>query len=713
MALQEETIRKRLKMSKYLMLFALIGSTNAAPQPDAAPDASPDAKPDADPNMNNYGAPVISSNPYGGQGAYMPNPFAEPQQNSPVMPYPNPSPCQMSSECCGIAESCYGYSGCGEAPAPDPGPVCYNVWKYNCVGGAIDQVQSVQKFKKHCININVPTCRMVTETITRQAMGEQCYPVPLTQRFTYTKKVADCNQWANVPSSERWTNDKVVQGESQVKQHCLQVKTFTCKPVIRNQTDTKTVKIPKRVPYQVQKCNRIRVPGVPTTKTITRTKYKKVCWEVPVEPSCTQTPCVMGSGCSQSQSPCSLNEYNTVDTCSQARYKREADADANYPMDPLGPGGIQPISPLGPGGIEPIGPLGPGGMEPIGPLGPGGIEPIAPLGPGGMEPMPMPGPVPDGGCGSIRQPVCAQSSGGSCVGGMQQCCEQQTRTKTTCKKVPYNVQEVITVPGQDSWQKKCRSVTKYKYTYETKVITGTAVLQDKKCFPNFKQTCVQLRVPTYRVGQEQGTGQVTLKSQSCKIRVVTQTFTKTIPDGDVKCEKRVMPKQLQITRRKCDSSNSKQYCFNVPYTDAKIMPGRGGKCWWIPTKKCIEQPKCETPPNPKCGQCDTWRRNDGFATCPTNTCGTYIPGGTNGDGGSFGGNVVDESWGGNNGGIVDVSGDDGAIGGDGGCMGPGCGGGDGGIIGGLSSLAQQDVKEDVESFAEEKFEDKMDDLLSR
>ena len=47
------------------MLFVLIGSTNAAPQPDAAPDAEPDA----DPNMNNYGAPVISSNPYGGQGA--------------------------------------------------------------------------------------------------------------------------------------------------------------------------------------------------------------------------------------------------------------------------------------------------------------------------------------------------------------------------------------------------------------------------------------------------------------------------------------------------------------------------------------------------------------------------------------------------------------------------------------------------------------------
>ena len=52
-------------MSNYLILLIFLGSTNAAPQPDAAPDA----KPDADANMNNYGAPVISSNSYGGQGA--------------------------------------------------------------------------------------------------------------------------------------------------------------------------------------------------------------------------------------------------------------------------------------------------------------------------------------------------------------------------------------------------------------------------------------------------------------------------------------------------------------------------------------------------------------------------------------------------------------------------------------------------------------------
>ena len=34
------------------------------------------------------------------------------------------------------------------------------------------------------------------------------------------------------------------------------------------------------------------------------------------------------------------------------------------------------------------------------------------------------------------------------MSGMQQCCEQKTQTRQQCKKVPYNVQEVITVPGK-------------------------------------------------------------------------------------------------------------------------------------------------------------------------------------------------------------------------------------------------------------------------
>ena len=45
-------------MSNYLLLFILLGSTNAAPQPDAAPNPEPDA----DAYGDNYGAPVISSN---------------------------------------------------------------------------------------------------------------------------------------------------------------------------------------------------------------------------------------------------------------------------------------------------------------------------------------------------------------------------------------------------------------------------------------------------------------------------------------------------------------------------------------------------------------------------------------------------------------------------------------------------------------------------
>ena len=108
----------------------------------------------------------------------------------------------------------------------------------------------------------------------------------------------------------------------------------------------------------------------------------------------------MAGSCQQSQSPCSLNEFKNVDSCSLGRKKREADAQMNYPMDPLGPGGVQPIAPLGPGGIQPITPLGPGGVQPIAPLGPGGIQPIDPLGPGGIQPQPI-NPL---GPGGIQQP---------------------------------------------------------------------------------------------------------------------------------------------------------------------------------------------------------------------------------------------------------------------------------------------------------------------
>ena len=126
------------------------------------------------------------------------------------------------------------------------------------------------------------------------------------------------------------------------------------------------VKIPKKVSYTVQKCRNMRIPGVPTTKTITRTKYKKVCqitsaiisnvslfnptnwfiftvsiciisqvcYEVPVKPTCTQTPCTFGGSCGQNQSPCSLTESTNVSPCQQAQpqplYRKKREADPNY-----------------------------------------------------------------------------------------------------------------------------------------------------------------------------------------------------------------------------------------------------------------------------------------------------------------------------------------------------------------------------------------------
>ena len=37
--------------------------------------------------------------------------------------------------------------------------------------------------------------------------------------------------------------------------------------------------------------------------------------------------------------------------------------------------------------------------------------------------------------------------GGPCVGGQQQCCAAQSSSRRVCKRVPYEVNEQITIPG--------------------------------------------------------------------------------------------------------------------------------------------------------------------------------------------------------------------------------------------------------------------------
>ena len=59
------------------------------------------------------------------------------------------------------------------------------------------------------------------------------------------------------------------------------------------------------------------------------------------------------------------------------------------------------------------------------------------------------------------------------------------------------------------------------------------------------------------------------------------------------------------------------------------VPG-GPRCKWVQKQECIDvpitRPKCEHPPNQMCVVCDTFRRDNGFGSCPTNNCGSFVPG---------------------------------------------------------------------------------------
>ena len=86
-------------------------------------------------------------------------------------------------------------------------------------------------------------------------------------------------------------------------------------------------------------------------------------------------------------------------------------------------------------------------------------------------------------------------------------------------------------------------------------------------------------------------------------------------------------KVLSFTR--CDQENDREYCFPIPYTEMEKVPG-GPRCKWVQKQECIDapiaRPKCEHPPNQMCVTCDTFRRDNGFGSCPTNNCGSFVPG---------------------------------------------------------------------------------------
>merc|ERR1719510_517693 len=85
-----------------------------------------------------------------------------------------------------------------------------------------------------------------------------------------------------------------------------------------------------------------------------------------------------------------------------------------------------------------------------------------------------------------------------------------------------------------------------------------------------------------------------------------------------------------------------EYCYRIPYPEDSIFPG-APKCKMVQKQVCVDVPtgsKCQRPPNDLCNQCDSFRRDGGFDSCPTNTCGTYIPGGMWGDGGQFNGDGI-------------------------------------------------------------------------
>ena len=141
----------------------------ADPIPDPDPDAQAEALPQAEPQAeaqyfpnNGFYQPQSQypQSPYPGMGyPQMGQPsFGQPSMGQPPMGRPPMNSCQMTDECCGMADQ-----NC--CPENAPQPECQTYYERVCSPDT--QVRCPIRVEKYCVKIDLPACRNVQQIVKR------------------------------------------------------------------------------------------------------------------------------------------------------------------------------------------------------------------------------------------------------------------------------------------------------------------------------------------------------------------------------------------------------------------------------------------------------------------------------------------------------------------------------------------------------------------
>merc|ERR1719195_2386538 len=222
-------------------------------------------------------------------------------------------------------------------------------------------------------------------------------------------------------------------------------------------------------------------------------------------------------------------------------------------------------------------------------------------------------------CQQVPQPVCYGQNQPCSIGSGQQCCSQAPQQ--VCRQVPRRVPvwRNVTVPNVTR-KEECRTVNQTLPPRQKTIYVKQNVTKSHRiCNKVYKEETFNYTMPKYEVIKTNRSEKVPFVVAECKLRQETKQYYHTFPNADIKCTNKTVRRQYILNKVVCDRQRPVKFCRGIPESDCRNATNQ--RCRMVPKQVC--QPGCSS--SQTCNQCDTFSKQGGFSSCPSQTCPNYYP----------------------------------------------------------------------------------------
>merc|ERR1712088_422872 len=135
----------------------------------------------------------------------------------------------------------------------------------------------------------------------------------------------------------------------------------------------------------------------------------------------------------------------------------------------------------------------------------------------------------------------------------------------------------------------------------------------------WKEETFNYTMPKYEAIKTNRSEKVPFVVAECKLRQETKQYYHTFPNADIKCTNKTVKRQYILNKVVCDRQRPVKFCRGIPESDCRNSTNQRRRM--VPKQVC--QPGCSS--SQTCNQCDTFSKQGGFSSCPSQTCPNYYP----------------------------------------------------------------------------------------